>query len=131
MEKKVKIYHYYSPPPSHPEKFTKPSLTDTSFFEPLNVLVDKILAGESTTLGDSTRQFFEFEQGADFDIDASPSDYNVDDLTDIDSSLHILAKSKMGRKQRAEGEAVEQKENSNRADPPHTVNVTSAQEMSE
>lgn len=130
MDKKVKIYHYYSPPPSHPETFSKPSLTDTSFFEPLNVLVDKILAGESTTIGDSTRQFFEFGEDADFDIDASPSDYNVDDLTDIDSSLHILAKSKMGRKQRTEGEAVEE-QNSNRADPPHTASATPSQEMSE
>lgn len=83
MEKKVKIYHYYSPPPSHPEKFTKPSLTDTSFFEPLNVLVDKILAGESTTLGDSTRQMYEFaDDNVDMDMDSS--DYFLDDLTDLD-----------------------------------------------
>lgn len=131
MDKKVKIYHYYSPPPSHPETFSKPSLTDTSFFEPLPVLVDKILAGESTTIGDSTRQFFEFGQDSDFDIDDCPSDYNVDDLTDIDSSLHILAKSKMGRKQATGGSAVEKEENSNRADPPYEVNVAPAQEKSE
>lgn len=90
MEKKIKIYTWYDPPLITPEVNTEPSLTDDSFFEPLNVLVQKILRGESTTLGDSTAAMFEYDGEQECDFDATESDFAPDDLTDIDISREAV-----------------------------------------
>lgn len=84
MAEKVKIYTTYSPPPTHCELNTDPSLTDESFFEPLNVLVERIIRGESTTYMDAYKGEFDYDSDDDAILDNPESDFEMEDLTDID-----------------------------------------------
>lgn len=81
----VKFYTFYEDKPQNFEVNDQPSLTDDSFFEPLENLVARILRGESTTLDISTANAgnYDFDDIPDdsvFDADVS----DIDDLTDID-----------------------------------------------
>lgn len=81
----VKFYTFYEDKPQNFEVNDQPSLTDDSFYEPLESLVSRILRGESTTLDISTANAgnYDFDDIPDdsvFDVDVS----DIDDLTDID-----------------------------------------------
>lgn len=90
MEKKVKIYTWFNPPPVNCEVNTEPSLTDESFFEPLNTLVERIIRGESTTFIDAYKGEFDYDSDDDAILDNPESDLELDDLTDIDLARDVV-----------------------------------------
>lgn len=81
----VKFYTFYEDKPQNYEVNDQPSLTDDSFYEPLESVVARILRGESTTLDISTANagIYDYDDAVDDSVfDSNVSD--IDDLTDID-----------------------------------------------
>lgn len=79
----VRIYTFYDEDkPIKKESFKSPSLTDDSFFESLSDMVPRIMRGELPAVVSGA---FEFKGDVSDDVmDGVPSDYEMDDLTDID-----------------------------------------------
>lgn len=91
----VRIYTFYDEDkPMKKESFKAPSLTDDSFFESLSDMVPRIMRGELPAVMSGA---FEFKGDVSDDVmDGVPSDYQMDDLTDIDFAAQARAQAKAG-----------------------------------
>lgn len=87
----VRIYTFYDEDkPVKKESFKAPSLTDDSFFESLSDMVPRIMRGELPAVMTGS---FEFKGDVSDDVmDGVPSDYQMDDLTDIDFAAQARSK---------------------------------------
>lgn len=87
----VRIYTFYDEDkPIKKESFKAPSLTDDSFFESLSDMVPRIMRGELPAVMSGS---FEFKGDVSDDVmDGVPSDYQMDDLTDIDFAAQARSK---------------------------------------
>lgn len=81
----IKIHTFYDATTSKPEYNDQPSKTESDFYEPLNVLVHKIIRGEKVKMSSlDSYEFADVGKVSDYVFDGTSSDAGVDDLTDID-----------------------------------------------
>lgn len=84
----IKIHTFYDATTGKPELNSSPSKTDATFYEPLNVLVEKIVRGERVKMSSlESYEFADVGKVSDDIFDGDASDAGVDDLTDVDSFL--------------------------------------------
>lgn len=81
----IKIHTFYDATVSTPEYNNGPSKTESDFYEPLNILVQKIIRGERVKMSSlDSYEFADVGKISDEVFDGDASDAGIDDFTDID-----------------------------------------------
>lgn len=115
----MKIHTLFDAPISKPEYNGSPSKTDASFYEPLNVLVQKIIRGERVKMSSlDSYEFADVGKVPDEVFDGTSSDATLDDFTDLDFFKESALKQTFLKKDEAK----------RASDAPH---IASAREQSE
>lgn len=81
----IKIHTFYDATVSTPEYNDQPSKTESDFYEPLNILVQKIIRGERVKMSSlDSYEFADVGKISDDVFDGPASDASIDDFVDID-----------------------------------------------